>query len=263
LREHTGPPAYYRFDSDTDVAEVWQPMIGTLNGMADAGGLYNPLELRSYAAYWNTAKTHRNTVLYDLLSVRYTLAISPSLISDPKFTHVADGENYVKVAENIHAYPRLFVVHETVAEADDATALNKLLDGTVLGWHGIVLPDGGDHRSKTPSTLETGNPGETATITRYTPNQVEADLAVQSAGWVVLTDVWYPGWQATLDGQAVPIERADTLFRAVAVSPGHHTLVFRFAPDSLRLGAAISGVTGGLLLLGTGVGLWRRRARKT
>ena len=97
LRDVTGPPTYYRMDSDTDVAGAWQPMLGTLEGLPDAGGLYNPLELRSYAAYWDTAKAHRNSVLYDLLGVKYTLAISSAIIANPKFTRVADGLQFVKL----------------------------------------------------------------------------------------------------------------------------------------------------------------------
>ncbi|HMA37558.1 MAG TPA: YfhO family protein, partial [Chloroflexia bacterium] len=264
LQAHTGPPAYYRLDSDTDVSRVWQPLIGTLAAIPDAGGLYNPLQLQRYTAYWEAAKAHRNSVLYDLLSVKYTLALSRTIIADPKFTHVANGANGVQVAENAHADPRLFLVHDAAIEPDDSTAVGKLLNGTVLGWHTIFLagdPADRARHSPTPSTLEAGNPGETAAIVEYTPNRVVAQVDAREAGWAVLTDVWYPGWEATVDGQPVPIGRADSIFRAVPVLPGRHTLVFRFTPPPLLAGALISGTTLLLTLLGlAGVWGWRRRA---
>ena len=260
LQSGTGAPAYYRIDSDTDVSPVWQPLLGTLAGVPDAGGLYNPLELRRYSAYWDAAKTHRNTVLYDLLSVRYTLALSPTLISDPKFQRVGASANGALIGENIHADPRLFLVHDAGVEPDDATAIGKLLNGTVLGWHSILLAEGSGRSSKTPSTLEAGNPGEIATITRYTPNEVAATLDVREAGWAVLSDNWYPGWTATLDDQPVAVQRADTIFRAVAVPPGKHQLVLRFLPTDLLTGGAVSAATALLTLIG-GLFAWSRQRR--
>ncbi len=262
VRAGTSAPTYERIDSDTDVSTVWQPLLGTLARIPDAGGLYNPLELRRYSAYWEAAKTHRNTVLYDLLSVRYTLALSPTLISDPKFRRVGAGDNGVLIAENIHADPRLFLVHDAVVEPDDATVIGKLLNGTVLGWHSILLAEGSGRSSKTPSTLESGNPGESAVIQRYTPNEVSATLDVREAGWAVLSDNWYPGWVATLDGQPVAVQRADSIFRAVSVAPGKHTLVLRFVSQPLLLGGLISAVTALLTLLG-GLGAWARQRRAT
>jgi vacuolar-type H+-ATPase catalytic subunit A/Vma1 len=60
----------------------------------------------------------------------------------------------------------------------------------------------------------------------------------------------YPGWKASVDGDAQPIQRANYLFRAVRVPAGRHTVRFRYQPTSFRAGAAISlaALTGILLL---------------
>jgi uncharacterized membrane protein YfhO len=94
-------------------------------------------------------------------------------------------------------------------------------------------------------------------ITRYEPEQVEISLALDSPGWLVLTDSYYPGWQAKLDGQPVEIFPADILFRAVRVPAGKHVLLFEFRSRSLELGAVVSGV--GLIILLVGLGLIVRK----
>ncbi len=245
LQQYTGPPDYYRIDSGTDVSPVWAPMLGTLAGIPDASGVYNPLELQRYATYWATAQAHVGSVLYDLLSIRYRLAVSPTLIADPKFTRVATGNGNLLIAQNAQAHPRLFLVHDAVVEPDDSTALGKLLNGTVLGWHTIYLDSGPASRSATPSTLETGNPGEGARITAYMPNAITAVITATQPGWAVFSENWYPGWEATVDGQPAPsgIQRADTIFRAIAVPAGTHTVDLRFAPPSLIAGLQITGAT--------------------
>ncbi|HET7078361.1 MAG TPA: YfhO family protein, partial [Chloroflexia bacterium] len=100
-------------------------------------------------------------------------------------------------------------------------------------------------------------------ITEYTPNRIRAEVDATEAGWAVFSEVWYPGWEATVDGQPVPIERADTLFRAVAVAPGHHTIELHLQAPILRLGLLISGLTLLLTVLGgLAAFLWYRRARR-
>jgi uncharacterized membrane protein YfhO len=63
-----------------------------------------------------------------------------------------------------------------------------------------------------------------------------------------LTDVYYPGWTASVDGTAVPIHRANYAFRAVAVPPGRHVVEFHYRPASVRYGLLLS--LAGALVLG-------------
>jgi hypothetical protein len=135
----------------------------------------------------------------------------------------------------------------------------------VLGWHTIYLADGPARTSATPSTLESGNPGEGAQITRYTPNEIQARITAREPGWAVFSEVWYPGWEALIDGnpQPVAVQRADVTLRAVPVPAGTHTILVRFNPPRLVAGLQISL---GTLFLTLVVGLaawasWRREAR--
>jgi uncharacterized membrane protein YfhO len=80
------------------------------------------------------------------------------------------------------------------------------------------------------------------------------------AGYLVLNDVYYPGWRATVDGQPAEILPANHAFRAVALAQGEHIVAFQYAPFSFRLGASI---TFAALLLATAltVGWLLRRHR--
>lgn len=70
---------------------------------------------------------------------------------------------------------------------------------------------------------------------------VEAS-AGSSGGFVVLLDSYSPDWRVTVDGEAAQIVRANALFRAVRVAPGHHVLDFVYRPAAFVWGAAISGI---------------------
>jgi hypothetical protein len=85
------------------------------------------------------------------------------------------------------------------------------------------------------------------------PNKLDISVQALNDGWIVLSDVWYPGWRAWVDGQPVRIYHANYLFRAVYVGAGEHVIEFRYQPISFWLGACISIV--GICLLAI---LWHR-----
>jgi uncharacterized membrane protein YfhO len=85
----------------------------------------------------------------------------------------------------------------------------------------------------------------TELITVDTPN----------GSWLLLSDVWYPGWQAWIDDVETTMHQADYLFRAVWVPPGEHTVVFHFRPTLMAIALGLS-VAAWLLMLWMG---WRCR----
>lgn len=78
-------------------------------------------------------------------------------------------------------------------------------------------------------------------------------------GFLFLSDQWYPGWSAFVNAVSMPITRANYVFRLVRVPAGDSTVVFRYRPMSVTVGAAVSLIT--LLLLGgcAGARWWRGR----
>jgi hypothetical protein len=103
----------------------------------------------------------------------------------------------------------------------------------------VVLEQAGTR----PSPQGTESEPASIAVTRYAINEVELDVEVDTSGWLVLSDVYYPGWRATIDGIVTPVLRADYAFRAVSVPPGEHVVHMTFNPWPWRLGLAITLLT--------------------
>jgi len=93
-------------------------------------------------------------------------------------------------------------------------------------------------------------------LTTYAPEEVQVDAEIRAECVLVLSDAFYPGWTATVDGAPVEILAANGAVRAVVLNPGIHRVVFRYRTPRLLWGGAVSGVTG---LLAVALALCRRR----
>jgi hypothetical protein len=91
-----------------------------------------------------------------------------------------------------------------------------------------------------PGVSAPAGAGETVDVLSYRPEEVRLQVTMGSAGYLVLADADYPGWRAAVDGQPAPIRRADLYFRAVELQAGQHQVVFRFEPEPVRWGLAVS-----------------------
>lgn len=94
-------------------------------------------------------------------------------------------------------------------------------------------------------------------IRRYEPSFVELDVKSSESGTVVLSDTYYPGWIARVDGRKKSIERVHDVLRGIHVDAGEHTIELRYEPLSFQWGVILSVV--GLMLSGA-VALGQREA---
>jgi hypothetical protein len=142
----------------------------------------------------------------------------------------------VKVYRNELARPRALLVHGAGPAGDDAEARGQLRDGLdPFAAAAIVdLPDGW------PGAAGPPEPGESVEVVSYAPERVELRARLARAGVVLLTDAAYPGWEATANGRAVPIRRADGGLRALLLEPGDHRISLAYRPLSVRLGAGLA-----------------------
>lgn len=115
--------------------------------------------------------------------------------------------------------------------------------------------------SDTPDTIETGVYGGegSVTIAGYTDTDIIINVETDSTATVLLSDAWYPGWQATLNGEPLPVYRANVMFRAVQVPSGEHVLRFRFQMTTWYEAGLIGGLAwSGLMIAGVFLFFWHR-----
>ena len=107
--------------------------------------------------------------------------------------------------------------------------------------------------------------GSSIALTAYSPDELKYRATAAHNGLAVFSEIYYAdGWQAYLDGKAVPHFRVDYVLRALPVPAGPHTIEFRFEPKSYAVGNTVSlaaSVVLLLVLIGTGVYVARRRER--
>lgn len=166
-----------------------------------------------------------------------------------------DGAIY----RNGAALPRAFVVDRQQVVGGEQEALNAVTSPRLDGRRMAVTEHALDGLARSGPGEGPSRRAGRARITSYQPDRVALRASAPGGGLMVLTDVYYPGWQATVDGKQVPIERVDYLLRGVALPPGSHTVVFSYRPLSWRIGWIVSLVALLGLAAAVAVGLWRKR----
>jgi len=146
----------------------------------------------------------------------------------------------VSVYENTTALPRARWVPRVDVVPDPAALLQRLSTGTdnLQKLALLEVPPPSGFRGESEDTA----PG-TVSFVRNDPEDVVLQVDATRRGFVVLADQWFPGWRATVDGTPTAILRANYVFRAVEVPAGGSTVEFRYVPDALRAGMAVSAAT--------------------
>ena len=101
----------------------------------------------------------------------------------------------------------------------------------------------------------------TIRLTSYEPNQLVYETSSPKDGIVVFSEIYYPGWTATIDGKPADIARADYILRAMNVPAGKHTIEMRFDPQSLHITEGIAYGAMALLLVGVIILIWIYRKK--
>ena len=83
----------------------------------------------------------------------------------------------------------------------------------------------------------------------YEPNELKYDVKSAKGGVLVFSEIYYPGWTATVDGQPVDVGRVNYVLRALQLKPGNHLVVLQFMPKSVDTTETIAYIAYGVLLL--------------
>ena len=102
----------------------------------------------------------------------------------------------------------------------------------------------------------------TVKLDKYEPNNLQYSVNSKNGGIVVFSEIYYPGWKATVDGQSVELGRVNYILRAVNVKPGKHIVVLDFYPTSISTTETIAYISIVILLLaivGAGYMEWKKK----
>jgi hypothetical protein len=172
---------------------------------------------------------------------------------------VAEESNGVRVYANGHAMPRAWLVPETVTLKPDqvlaALKSSRLPDGRPFDPSRIALIE---------DPLELNGGADTAAeavVQRVTDTVVKVGTRSSAVSFLVLSDVFYPGWSVTIDGSPARLYQANYVLRGVVVPAGEHVITFRFRPGTFYAGLAIT-VLCSVITMGLPVfGILRKRAK--
>jgi hypothetical protein len=173
----------------------------------------------------------------DLSIENRSLNLALGLIQRDETLPVAYRDQNATIYQNLRAFPRTFLVNQIIAANSLEEALNKTRE---LGWetrHSLVI-EGTPPELSLLKTVSNASGG--AEIELYSPEEVDLRVTTSNPSFLVLTDTFYPGWNAYVDDKPTNTYRAYGLVRAVFVSAGSHQISFKYEPDSFKIGTYIS-----------------------
>ncbi|MFN2115115.1 MAG: YfhO family protein [Anaerolineae bacterium] len=283
-----GDPGLYRVEVRPEVWGWWSPGATLNGGEYDVSGVYNPLQLADYELVWESL-TDRSMPLYDFLNVKYVVGPKDFALPWDEFVPVYDADEHVNIYLNRESMPRAIAVRSGKYVADHEAAWAAIREPGFDPARQVILeradPAAGDapqdgapgdraledsaSQDSAPgdsapgdATTWDGVPGASATvgdgewsgevavdITGYRNDSIEVRVELPDPGYLVLSETFYPGWDALVDGEAAPILRANYAFRAIELPAGAHDVRLRFRPRSVWAGAAVSLATATLALV--------------
>jgi len=198
---------------------------------------YDPLYLRRYGEFIaavergkpdNSAPFGFNRIItpgnysskfFDLLGVKYVLSFSD--INNEKYKYIfSEGET--RLYENIKICPRAFFAQSVARIDDDVDVIKAMYSSEFNPCEDAIIT----RASFTPNKTAQGK----AVITNYQANEILISVEVNNDGdgYLILTDTYYPGWKAEIDGQITEIFSTDYIFRGIKVPSGVHNIRFYY-----------------------------------
>lgn len=194
-------------------------------------GGYDPLYLSRYAEFMAAIKRNEANInppfnynriiepgridskLFPLLNAKYVLSLFP--LFEPYLTKVFQ-EGQTIVYQDNRALPRAFFVNQTKLAIGKQRVMYELYDATYDPGKKAIIED---------NMIGSGNwSGGQVTIQLYQPNEIVLQTQNSGEGYLVVTDIFYPSWRATIDERPTEIYLTDYTFRGLRVPSGKHTI---------------------------------------
>jgi len=248
--------------SQTYSTDGYDPLFirryGELISSSDDGKIKDPIPRSDVALAGGYGRgvfqenPHRQRLL-NLLGVKYVLNKDESLGEGwrPESDTFPDEiyqliwqEGSWQVYENKAALPRLFLVGEYQVEGEKQKIVDLILDPEFPLEEKVVLEE------SLPSELVVDKDalGKIEALD-YQPNRVKFQVDASGNGLLFISDNFYPGWKAEIDGQETKIYRANYTFRSIFIPQGKHQVLFYYRPESFKWGLLLSLLSLGVIII--------------
>jgi hypothetical protein len=180
--------------------------------------------------------------IVSLFNAKYILSWWP--IHHPDLREVfRSGKTIVYLNQRV--FPRCFVVPHSLVIPDDDEAVRFLFSEKFSPGETVVLSQPPEEEVK-----EVANASQNALVElkKYNFTEILLRVKIDSPGFLVISDTYYPGWKASVDGKIGRVYRANLCQRAVYLDSGDHQVRIYFVPSSLTFGMLVSALS--LLLIG-------------
>lgn len=215
-------PGPFRVETQTeDIVPNWGDFWGVDFPTAQAGVTVNTFSLPTHLPACRR-----------LVGTKYTLARAAT---NPAQSEVFRGASGIGVYQNPDVFNRAWAVHEIVP-IHDIDQGRAFIEERVNELRSKALSLGGP----VPQIPACPAANDTVFVTKYASTNVSISADMSCDGMVVLSDTYYPGWYASIDGQPAPIYEVDLALRAVPVPKGTHLVTFRYRPPSVYWGATLT-----------------------
>ena len=188
---------------------------------------------------WYYEVENPDSPVLNIMNVKY-LVVSPKAAglfkTRPAWRHAASLPGN-EVFENQKVLPRFFLVQQ-VRKATDSE-IERMIRTNEVNLNETALTD-------QPIDIAPSSAGPTGTVRALSYRQDSLELEViadASPAFLVLSEAWYPGWQAWIDSQPSEIYRTDLAFRGLVVPRGKHRVRMEFHPPIFDLSRGVSGIT--------------------
>lgn len=193
-----------------------------------------------------------NSTAVNLLNTKYVL--TTERIEDERFPLVytdeipaaqtwdpeREGTLRLYVYENESVLPRAFLVHSLKVIKNRQQILDALKDPDFDPRAVLILEEEPEEPVAHP--LQEDESSQISFLS-YEEDEFVLKASLQRSGYLFLSEVYFPGWKAFVDGQSTKIYRANYLFRSICLDEGNHTVRFVYSPLSLEIGASITVLT--------------------
>lgn len=169
----------------------------------------------------------------DMLNAKYRIVVD-------------EQQRTMNLARSTTYLPRAYFVYNTRVLKGEPEVRAFMEGGNFDPARMLVLEE--DPESPLDDTIHTTE--WSASITSYTLNAITLSVSTPKDGYLVLSEVYYPGWHAYVDGRPEKMYQADWSLRAMRIAAGSHYVEVRFEPKSFYTGAWITIASVGLSLAG-------------